>query len=438
MKGIKTGPWGLIALLGLAGCLSVRLPKAQIRPLESEKVVGWQGMVGEALENNPDLDSARFALESRARARDIAFGDYLPSVSGNLDKGRARSSGSPAHDSLSLSVEADQALFTGFETTGNFISARKDLEAARFDYQDTSANVRFRLRSAYIELLRLKDLLDVSKRIEQRRRNNAELIQLRYEAGREHLGSLMRAKAIAERAAFVVRQTDRRIETQSLRLEREMGGEFELPLQVEGTLDTMVPVISGLKPDPAELAEETPAVQRAMKTAESFKALVLSSQGELWPHVDGSYDYEDSGTRASDLKSGSFLGLRASVPFFNGGKNVNGIRRAEANYRAAREDARSVRDETLTQLAEAWAQLTDAVEFVEVQKNFLEAARKRSEIVRSEYTAGLVNFQDFDIAEQDLADSENNYVESLAAVLSREASWQLARGATLEDAAREI
>jgi len=89
------------------------------------------------------------------------------------------------------------------------------------------------------------------------------------------------------------------------------------------------------------------------------------------------------------------------------------------------------------QLSEAWTQFADAVELVDVRMKFLEAARKRSEIVRAEYETGLVNFQDFDIVEQDIADSEKNYVESLASVLVQQANWELVKGSTLEDTLRE-
>jgi len=44
-----------------------------------------------------------------------------------------------------------------------------------------------------------------------------------------------------------------------------------------------------------------------------------------------------------------------------------------------------------------------------------------------------VNFQDFDIAEQELADAERAHVQSLADVLIREADWIAAQGGTLEE-----
>lgn len=422
-----------------AGCVSVQLPHLEIkRPVspESQKTT-WLELAGRALEENPDLVSARYAVDSNARSRDITFGDYLPSGTGELLRGRTRTFSSPAEDNMALNLGVDQKLFTGFNTTGQFLEAKKNLEAARWAYQETSAQVRFRVRSAYIDLLEIERLSEVSERIVERRKQNAEMIRLRYEAGREHLGSTMRATAIAEQAAFEVRQNRRRVDSASLRLGREAGGTFQLPIYIEGELEKMIPVLPSNAPEFEPLAEETPQVKRALKEAEAAKAAVIAAQSAVWPQVDGEYDYGSTGTNATNQKKESFLGLRVSVPFFSGGKNVNAIRKAESDYKIAYEAARSVRDETVAQLAEAWQQFADAVEQVEVRRNFLEAARKRSEIVRSEYATGLVNFQDFDITEQDIADSEKNYVSALANALTQEAAWQQIKGETLEDVLRE-
>jgi outer membrane protein TolC len=127
-----------------------------------------------------------------------------------------------------------------------------------------------------------------------------------------------------------------------------------------------------------------------------------------------------------------------SVPFFNGGKNVEGIFKAKADYLAAEEAAVSQRDETVAKLAEAWAFYADAIEDVDVKRKFLVASRKRAEIIRVQYTTGLAGFQDFDIAEQENADSERNYVESLANALVQQANWEQIKGESLEESLNEI
>lgn len=427
---------GVAFLLG--GCLTVHLPKAEIERQSEPKAVTWAVLVRQALANNPDLREARARVESKARSRDIAFGDYLPAVDGGVHKSASRTTSGPTSDRLSLDISARQSFFDGLGTTGKWLGARKDLEAERFAYNEMSADICHRLRTSYINVIRLEKLFETNRLISERRKQNAEMVRLRYEAGRENLGSALRAEAIAEQAAFDVRQTERQLEKEALRLARESGGEFVLPLRVDDDLEKMTKFVKLPEEDYAGLADETPAVLRLLKVAESAKAEMMSAQSSVWPQVDGTYEYGYSGDRASHLKDQSSIGVSVTMPFFEGGKNVAAIRKAKADYDAAENAVRSARDETVAQLAAARAPFIDAVEVVQVRKKFLEAARERAEIIRTEYATGLVNFLDFDTAEQENANAEKEYVESLANVFIQQSQWAKIRGVTLEEAYDEI
>ena len=438
----------VLAALLLGGCLTVSLPRAHIQNVSQPEALTWPQLVKTTIQHNPDLQSARYVVTSTARSRDIAFGDYLPSFDGELQRSVSRngsfgggsnssSSGSGGggglQDNLSLDLVGTQSLFNGFGTTGSFIKARKDLEAAKYEYVVTSATVRNNLRLAYIDVLRWNRLLKVNQGILERRKQNAEMVRLRYEAGRENLGSALRAEALAAQAAFDVQAAGRFINSQTLRLARETGGEFVLPVLIRESLEQGIPAAIVMEPDYAEIAENLPQVQRLLKIAEAAKANVVAVQSAVWPQVNGTMDYGKSGERVSNLQSEHSWGLNVLVPFFNGGKNINAIRKAKADYEAARALAVSARDEAIAQLADAWVRYVNAIESVAVRKKFLEASQKRAEIVRAEYASGLMTFQDFDTAEQEQNNSENDYVQSLADVSNTQANWEMIRGETLED-----
>lgn len=437
------------AALFLGGCLTVHLREAQIKHADEPQILTWDSLVRQTLSLNPDLQAARYLVTSSARSRDIAFGDYLPSFQGDLQRSVSRSAfsgggggsnassgsggGSALQDHLSLDLVGSQSLFNGFGTTGSWLKARKDLEAVKLEYIVTSANVRNSLKLAYVDVLRWNRLWKVNQGILERRKQNAEMVRLRYEAGRENLGSALRAEALAAQAAFDVQAAERFINSQTLRLARESGGEFILPVTIRDSLEQLIPAAVITEPDYAEIAENLPQVQQLIKTAESAKANLVAAQSAVWPQVDGTMDYGNSGKQVSNLKSEHSWGLNVSVPFFNGGKNVNAIRKAKADYDAARALAVSARDEAIAQLADAWVKYVNAIDNVAVSKKFLEASKKRAEIVRAEYASGLMTFQDFDTAEQEQNNSENSYVQSLADVSNTQANWERIRGKTLED-----
>lgn len=386
-----------------------------------------------ALAHHPDLRQSAEALAAKRHNRNQALGDYLPSVDGSVSRKRTRTVTSTTTHSLALDLDVTQPLLDG-QIAADALKAWREWEASRLAYIEKSAEVRQALRLAFVELLRLDKLLEVNQATALRRQENAEMIQLRYEAGREHEGSLKRAQAIAEQAAFEMRQTQRRLESQSLALGRQLGGYFEVPMAVAGDLEMLLPDSPQPPVDYAAMAEQTPSVQRLIKSAEASKATVFSSQAEFLPTVEGTFNYGYSGSGVSDLDDDSTLGLTLSVPLFQGGSNVQGLLESSAEYRAAIEAARSTRDSRIAQLSERWAGFRDSWELVHVRRAFLEAARKRSEIVRAQYTTGLADFQDFDIAEQELADSEKAYVQSLSDVLTQEANWIFTKGIPLEEA----
>ena len=425
-------------LVAGSGCVRVRLPEIVVISGAAQPAMTWRRAVELAVARHPDLQQTRATLAAKRSHRNQALGAYVPSIDGTVSRTRSRTTASATVDALSLDLDVTQPLFTGFETTGEAMQAWREWEAAHWAYVERSADIRQTLRSAFVELLRSYELLKVNQTIAARRQGNAELIRLRYEAGREHEGSWRRAHAIAEQAAFDVRQIERRIESQSLVLGRQLGGHFAVPLPVEGMLEAMFPSSAEPPTDYPALAERTPSVQRLMRIAEAQKAAILSSQAQLWPTVEGSFNYGRSGSDASNLERDSKVGVTLSIPLFEGGQNVHGVLESNAEYRAALEAARSARDGRVAELGERWAAFRDAWELVEVRRAFLEAARTRAEIVRAQYTTGLADFQDFDIAEQELTDAEKTYVHSLADVLAREADWIRTQGGTLEAVLNEV
>ncbi|HQN50017.1 MAG TPA: TolC family protein, partial [Phenylobacterium sp.] len=68
-----------------------------------------------------------------------------------------------------------------------------------------SAGVRLELRTAFVRLIKAQESVDISKQIIEIRKKNYNLVKMRYQAGREHKGSLMSAEANLEQARFNLR-----------------------------------------------------------------------------------------------------------------------------------------------------------------------------------------------------------------------------------------
>ncbi len=82
-------------------------------------------------------------------------------------------------------------------------------------------------------------------------------------------------------------------------------------------------------------------------------------------------------------------------------------------------------------LQDTWTKFQDAVDTVEVEKNFLNATQERAKITRALYSNGLVPFDNWTIIEDDLVRSKKSLLVAQANALIAEANWILAQGRTL-------
>ena len=126
------------------------------------------------------------------------------------------------------------------------------------------------------------------------------------------------------------------------------------------------------------------------------------------------------------------IGLTLSFPIFEGGLRLAQVAKARAQFNQAQADERSAKDELILTLQEAWAELQDALQTVKVQGKFLLAAQERAKIAESQYSLGMIQYDNWIIIEDDLVRQKKTLLDSQAQALLAEASWIQAKGETIE------
>jgi outer membrane protein len=79
-------------------------------------------------------------------------------------------------------------------------------------------------------------------------------------------------------------------------------------------------------------------------------------------------------------------------------------------------------------LKQAYANYVQAVEQLNVNQAFVDAAQMRAEIARSQYNNGLIAFSDWNLIENDLIQRQKSYVQSQRDRVVAEAAWEQAQG----------
>ncbi|MBU1853038.1 MAG: TolC family protein [Candidatus Omnitrophica bacterium] len=401
-----------------------------INTASSQNILTWEACVAEAKKKHPDLISAAEKVKQVKADKMIEISSTLPQIDGTLSGKSTKASTGATSDSYSYSVTGTQLIFDGFKTLHDISSSSKTLEAEEYNYKVTSSDIRLNLRNSFVGLLKAQELSILTKDISERRRQNLKLVNLRYEAGREHKGSLLTAEADLANAEYEAKQAERNIILYQRELSKEMGLEKLNLVSVKGRFSLTRDY--DIKPDIENLADTTPFLQELIAEKEATRYDLKSKQADFFPavYLNGSAG-KSSGEWPPDDDSWSF-GMSVTLPIFEGGSRIVDIRKAKSKLRQAETDERSGRDSVLFTLEKTWKDLRDTIENLSVQEKFLQAAEERAKVTQAQYETGLISFDDWIIIEDNLVSAKKSYLNAQANMMIAEAYWIQAIGGTLE------
>lgn len=397
----------------------------------AEQVLSWEDCVLEAKKNHPDLISAAEKVKQAKSDCDIAVSSMSPQVTSAASGKRSKTgTGKKTRNTYSYSVTGEQLIFDGFKTSSEISNALKTVQAEEYNYEVVSSDIRFNLRNAFVGLLKAQELISLTDDIAERRKQNLELVKLRYEAGREHKGSLLTAEADLARAEFEVSQAQRSISLAQRELSKELGLDKMKPIKAQGEFS--VEKDYGVKPDLEYLADTTSFLKELVAKKEAARYNLQSEQADFFPEVYMNTSFGRAGSSLLPRGDEFSAGMSFSFPLFEGGSRIAEVSKAKSQFNQAKADERSGRDSVLVVLESTWKDLKDAIANVSVEDKFLKAAEERAKIVGAQYEKGLISFDDWVIIEDNLVNAKKDYLDAQASMLSAEAYWIQAIGGTLE------
>ena len=416
---------------------------------KADEPIAWEACVKQARLQHPDLVSAREKVNGALAVKEITRSAVLPQVTGNAAENTSNGIGVSASGGsgqgvtslqgggpevvstrYSYGANIQQLLFDGFKTSLNLSSNQRSIEAFRYNYDVTSSNIRLRLRTAYANLLAAQELVQVTGEIEARRRESLALVQLRYEGGREHKGSLLTSEADLAQAIYGVSQAKRNIYLAQRQLIKEMGRKAFIPFTASGDLD--VKETNPDRPDFEKLCESTPLLQQLVEQKEAAKFGLKSAKAGFFPQIFMNAGESNSGTNSFPDQNQWSIGTTLTLPIFDGGNTIATVRQARATLNQTEADEQSGRDGVIVTLSNTWTQLQNTIDNVGVQRKVLTAAQERAKIAEAEYSIGLVSYNDWIIIENNLVSAKTNFVNAQLSALVAEANWVQAKGGTLD------
>ncbi len=451
INGIEMKPWHVKTAV-----ISCMLAAASQAVYGQEKIT-WHECAIYAHLNNPALKSTLEAVNKSRAATGVARSAYLPQISASaaantvksIDNSKTtdrekitwsqsqylqelRKSNSTISNSFSYGVSGKQLIFDSMKTIYDIKAAESAADDSLLQYHIKSSQVRLELRTAFIKLLKAQEAVDISKQIIEIRKKNHNLVKMRYQAGREHKGSLLNAEANLAQARFNLKQAERNIMAAQRSLLNVMGIYSYMDIRAQGSLSEKR--AEKQTPDFNSIVKTHPSVLSARTQREAAGYAEKSRFASFLPVISatGSADRTISETTGSRSDSVNLkAGLSATMPLFTGGNNYYNLEQSKAQTRKLRADEEAVRDQVMTDLQQNWIDWQNANDAVEVQRKYLAAAEERARIAEAEYSLGLVVFDIWIQIEDQLVQMKQSYLDAQANRLLAEAQWIQAQGETL-------
>ena len=394
--------------------------------------LSWTDCLREAQAQHPGLLAARQAVNAAQASVRAAQAARLPQLSASGQAGYAENSeATGGEDSYRASVDVDQVLYDGGSTRSAVQLAEADAAAALAEARQSEADILYNLRVAYADLLWAQEQIGLLEQIRQRRADNVEMVELRYQGGQEHQGSLALNQAALKEAETDLLQARRNLEITRGTLGRALGRERDEPeLTLSGSLDD-VPMPGVV--DRAAIARITPAsVQAEVARARARFSLQQARSGRQ-PTLSAYGTASRYGDEWSVEEDSVGAGVRLSIPLWAGGQTGADIRRAAARLAAAEASLADTLNSQRTRVDQSLQSFQEAVEALAVRRQFLEAQELRATIAREQYGNGLLEFDNWDIIENDLINRQKSLLETRRQAWRAEAAWWQVTGRGLAE-----
>ena len=370
-----------------------------------------------AYNTNPTLQAARAAQRALDEGVPIARAAGLPSLAGTATytefvKQSANSFTAPDR-ALDAQVNLSVPIFSGGAVKNSIRAAKIRVEAGQADLRGIESGVFSQVVAAYMDVIQNQAIVGLNRKNVQVLQVNAEAVRDRFE-----IGDLTRTDVAQSQARLALARGATRTTEANLTASREryiqLVGKPPVDLQPP-------PPLPGL-PDSADAAvqialEHNPDLiaARERTKAAGFDTDVAGA-GRL-PKVGvftgGAYS-NYLGTLGGSSGAGVFtqrqttaqVGVRASIPLFQGGLPAAQQRQAQAREGATMEQEIGVEREVIASVRSAYSSWRSATEVILTNQTAVDAATLSLEGVRAENSVGNRTILDILNAEQELLNAQ--------------------------------
>ncbi|MBT2135287.1 TolC family outer membrane protein [Croceibacterium sp. LX-88] len=388
------------SLLAIGVCLAA-LP-AQAETLKEA--------LAKAYESNPSLEAARANQRATDENVPIERADSLPSLSasGGINEFPYDSSDiASAQRQATASVTLGVPIYAGGGVKNGIRAAETRVVAGQADLRGTESQVFSQVVAAYMDVVQNEALVGLAA-------NNVEVLNVNLQAtsDRFEIGDLTRTDVAQSQSRLSLARGDLEASRANLIRAREnyiaLVGEAPTDLQPPPPL----PGLPATPDDAVDVAlQNNPDLLAAMERAKAagFDVRVASASRLPTLSVNAGADYSNFLNSLPEAlqgltpnsNSGASVGVRATVPLYQGGRPAALRRQAQARESVALENIVATERDLIAQVRAAYSSWRAANEIIASSQTAVEAAALSLEGVRAENTVGNRTILDILDAQQE-------------------------------------
>jgi len=360
-------------------------------------------LIETGLSNNRSLRAAVLSVEQARAQYNVSRSQLLPSVSAVAQKtARGAFDNDALNHSSSMSNGYTANAMASYELD-LFGRVRNTNEMALQTYFQTEAAQRTaqmtvitEIANTWLGLGAAKDLLTLANNTLESQKKSHRLIKGSYELGASSLIDVQQAETTVANARIAQAQAMRQVAQYRNALTLLVGGPFDASLEPETLSMDVTKPISAISNVPSEVLLNRPDIASAEAALKSANANIGVARAAFFPSISLTSSAGFTSAHLSDLfKSGSAVWSFApsvSLPIFQGGRNIQNLKAAEAAKKAAVAQYEATIQTAFKEVADALATEGTIQDQLMATQALADSTRKTYKLAMERYNSGVDSF----------------------------------------------
>jgi outer membrane protein TolC len=303
-----------------------------------------------------------------------------------------------------------QTLFDAGMTSNLIRSIKHNITAQDYVVRKTAFDIVLGVKSAFYDVLKKRDLLEVSKTALKTAEKHLEQSTELYKEGLAPRSDVIKSEVQVSNARLDVIKAGNALLSAKAELATAMGQPVTTDFDAASQDDGLIPILPSFKDVLILAYGQRPELKESRARIDSAKANIDQAKSGLYPNLslDASYGWQQDDFSPSEKKWS--VGLTVGIPIFEQLTTKSKISQVAANLAALKAGEMQTMRNIELDVQQAWLALKEAMERLDVIKKTLEQAEEDMRVSEGRYKEGMGNILEVIDAQTALTQAKTNNV----------------------------